>query len=72
MRKIIYVIGIIGIIGILAGTFAIGTLVNSQTRVVALTVGQAPRSDPPASTSTPFELMVKHGKTLPTEKWDAF
>ena len=69
MRKIIYVIGIIGI---LAGTFAIGTLGNSQTRVVALTVGQAPKSDPPASTSTPFELMVKHGKTLPTEKWDAF
>jgi len=69
MRRIIY---IIGIIGVLAGTFALGTLVNSQTRVVASAIGQAPKSDLPASTTTPFELMVNHREPLPTEKWDAF
>jgi hypothetical protein len=66
MRKIIYYLAITGA---LAATLALSTRFTSRTVVVASTVGQGTESAPPVS---PFELMIKHGKSLPTEQWDAF
>ncbi len=67
MRKVIYSLAIIGA---LAATLALSTLVTSRTSVVASTAGQGVA--PPVTKDTPFDLMIKHGKSLPTEQWDAF
>jgi hypothetical protein len=69
MRKIIYSLAIVGA---LAATLALSTIVASRTGVGASTVGQGTEAALSVSKSTPFELMIKHGKSLPTEQWDAF
>jgi hypothetical protein len=69
MRKFVYSLAVFAA---LAATLTLTTLVASRPSVVRPTVGQGTQSPSSVSKDTPLDLMIKHGKSLPAEQWDAF
>lgn len=60
-------------LGLMAATFIIiwSRLVHVEPEA-ATTVTKAEAAAIAAPLISPFDIMMKHGKTLPVEQWDAF
>jgi hypothetical protein len=69
MRKLVYSLAIFAA---LAATLGLTTLVASRPGVVAPAAGPGTESKSSVSRDTPLDLMIRHGKSLPAEQWDAF